>query len=95
MTFNNGWYMLLGIMAVMFIAIFLYRKNHAKKTETKAQLVAAAIALGFAVIFEIIGVGTNLWHYTEGDWPVILWVVYMAVGFTGYQVIKLVSEKVE
>lgn len=92
-VFSSSWYILLSITLAIFIGLFVYRKSYAKN-EIKQQLVFAVIVFALSVVSELIGAG-NLWNYTEGNWPAVLWVVYFFGGLAGYQVAKLVAERVK
>lgn len=93
-TSSAHWLLVLLIPLTIFAVIFVYRKSYRKTLEIKQQLVIAVIVLGVSVITEYTGVTFDLWHYTGGDWPVILWLVYLTGSCAGYQLVKLITEKV-
>lgn len=51
--------------------------------------------MGFFVpsTMDFLGVTLNAWHYTDGDWPAILFVFYFFSGFTAFQLYKLIDER--
>lgn len=94
LTFNPSWFVLLAIGMTIFVALFVYRKSYAKKYEIKQQIVFTVIVVLLSLLTELLGVSMNLWNYTDGNWPAILWIIYFFSGMAGYQVIKFVTEKV-
>ncbi|MBI2971952.1 MAG: hypothetical protein HYY37_06030 [Candidatus Aenigmarchaeota archaeon] len=93
-TFSANWFALLAIPLALFAVIFLYRASYRKKNETRQNVVFAASALALAALIEYVGITLNLWHYVDGDWPIILWLIYAMSGLAGYQMAKLVTEKI-
>jgi hypothetical protein len=43
------------------------------------------------VLMEFFAVSMNLWHYTPGDWPVILWPTYFVAILFGYQMLRSIE----
>jgi hypothetical protein len=46
------------------------------------------VALAF---MELFAVSMNLWQYTPGNWPVILWPTYFAAILFGYQLLRVIE----
>ena len=42
-------------------------------------------------LMEFFAVSTNLWSYTPGNWPVILWPTYFAAILFGYQLLRSIE----
>jgi hypothetical protein len=89
--FYSSWYVLFfGFLAAWAVLMFVRQKGHIKH-EFKEQLFLACggmIALG---LMEFFAVSTNLWHYTPGDWPIILWPTYFAAILFGYQLLRSIE----
>ncbi len=94
LSFSPDWFVFLAIIIALFIVLFAYRKSYSKKSETKQQLVFGAVTVLLSAAIEFIGVGMNLWNYSGGNWPIILWVVYFFSGLLGYQIVKFITEQV-
>mgnify|MGYP001571374395 CR=1 FL=1 len=95
LSFSPSWFVLLAVLAAIFFALFVYRKSYSKKSEVKQQLVVGIILVLFSAGIEILVVGMKLWNYTDGNWPVILWVAYFFSGLMAFQVVKFITEKVK
>lgn len=95
LSFSPSWFAILAVLFAIFFALFVYRKSYSKKSEIKQQLVLGIISVLFSLVMEILGVGMNLWNYTGGNWPVILWVAYFFSGLMWFQIIRLIQEKVK
>lgn len=95
LSFSPSWLAILAVIAAIFLALFVYRKSYSKKYEIKQQFVFAIISVLFSLGIEILAVGMNLWNYTGGNWPVILWVTYFFSGLMAFQIVKFITEKVK
>ena len=85
--FSAGWYILFAFAVVLFAAFSYLRKSFA------GCMKFGFIGLAAAVVSEAIGVGTGLWNYTGGNWPVILWVNYFLFAATFYQIFCVINKK--
>ena len=95
LSFSPGWLAVLAVLVAIFFALFVYRKSYSKKSEVKQQLVFCIITVLFSAGIEILAVGMNLWNYTGGNWPVILWVTYFFSSLMAFQIVKFITEKVK
>ena len=85
--FTLGWGLLLGLSLIMFTLFSLVRKS------IEGAIKFGLIGFSLAVCIEIIGIGTNLWAYTGGNWPLILWPTYLIYSMTFYQIVKVVEKR--
>ena len=84
--FPSGWYVLLAFVLIM-LAVFSYVR---KSFSGAVKFGFIGLAIGAAS--EIIGVSLNLWNYTNGNWPVILWPVYFIYTAAFYQIFCVMSK---
>ena len=77
------------IIVALWLVLMRYRKNY----EMKLQLIAASIGtiLGFGI--ESIAINFDIWNYSSGNWPLILWVMYFVSALLMYQIVRTVDEK--
>jgi hypothetical protein len=87
------WYFGIAIGFFVWLPLFLQRKSWKRKGEITEQIFFGFFSLGVSFIHEMVAISNNLWHYSGGDWPVILWVAYFLVGAAGFQFIKFVDER--
>ena len=92
-TWNPVWYVLIFILIAIWLPIFLYRKSWKRKGEWKKQIVFAIAGFLVAVTMEGFGITMDAWHYTGGDWPAVLFIFYFFGGFTGFQIYKIIDER--
>lgn len=59
--------------------------------EVKEQITLAFCGLFALGLMELFAVSTDLWHYTPGDWPVILWPTYFVAILFGYQLLRSIE----
>ena len=89
--FNSSWYVLFFAFLLSWaILVIVRRKRHGRK-EIKEQFYLALSGLFTLGLMELFAVSTDLWHYTLGDWPVILWPTYFAAILFGYQLLKSIE----
>lgn len=83
--FPIGWYLLL-LFAVVLFAVFSYvRKSFS------GVIKFGLIVLVVSAFTEAIAVAMNLWNYTGGNWPVILWPIYFIFAAAFYQIFKVLD----
>jgi hypothetical protein len=88
--YNSSWYVLFfGFLASWAILLYLRRKG--AKREAKEQMFLGLSGMFALGLMEFFAVSTNLWHYTPGDWPVILWPTYFAAILFGYQLLRSIE----
>jgi hypothetical protein len=88
--YNSSWYVLFfGFLAAW--AILLYVRRKGAKREAKEQVFLGLSGMFALGLMEFFAVSTNLWHYTPGDWPVILWPTYFAAILFGYQLLRSIE----
>ena len=89
--YNSSWYVLFfGFLASWAVLLIIRRKGSAKR-EAKEQAFLATNGMIALALMEFFAVSTNLWHYTSGDWPVILWSTYFAAILFGYQLLRSIE----
>lgn len=91
---SQNWIAITVYAVAMWIALFLYRKNYKIKIELKRQVISGLVTSVIASLGDVIGTSLNLWHFPDGDVPVIIILVYFFVGMFGYNVVKIIDEKV-
>ena len=89
--FNSGWYILFFAFFLSWAAVLIIRRKSQGRREVKEQVFLAFSGLLTLALMEFFAVSTNLWHYTPGDWPVILWPTYFAAILFGYQLLRFIE----
>jgi hypothetical protein len=89
--FNSSWYVLFFSFLAAWAALMIVRRKGQAKREVKEQVflgLCGTFALG---LMEFFAVSTNLWNYTPGNWPVILWPTYFVAILFGYQLLRSIE----
>jgi hypothetical protein len=89
--FNASWYILLLAFLGAWALLMVARRRWNAKHEIKEQLFLALGGMISLIMMEFYAVSTGLWHYTPGNWPVILWPTYFAAILFGYQLLRSVE----
>ena len=89
--FNSGWFVLFFAFLLSWTAMLIIRRKSQGRREVKEQVVLAFCGLFALALMEFFAVSTDLWHYTPGDWPVILWPTYFAAILFGYQLLRSIE----
>ena len=89
--FNQNWYVLFFAFLLSWLIILIGRKNYGNRKEAKEQLCLALGGLITLLLMEVFATSTNLWHYTHGNWPIILWPTYFVAILFGYQLLRFVE----
>ena len=89
--FNSSWYVLFFAFLLSWVAMLIVRRKSHGRREVKEQVFLAFCGLSALGLMEFFAVSTNLWHYTPGDWPVILWPTYFAAILFGYQLLRSIE----
>ncbi len=89
--FNSSWYVLLFAFLAAWAVLLVVRRNWKAKRELKEQILLALGGMGSLALMEFFAVSMGLWHYTPGDWPVILWPTYFAAILFGYQLLRSIE----
>ncbi len=89
--FNSSWYVLFFAFLTAWAILTLVRRNHQRRREVKEQLFLALSGLTALALMEFFAVSANLWYYTPGNWPVILWPTYFAAILFGYQLLRSIE----
>jgi hypothetical protein len=92
--FNSGWYIILFAFLLSWVAMLIIRRKSQRIREVKEQVLLAFCGMLAVGLMEFFAVSTNLWHYTPGDWPVILWPTYFAAMLFGYQLLRYIESLV-
>ena len=89
--YNSSWYVLLFVFLAAWATLLIIRRKGSAKHEAKEQVFLATAGMFALALMEFFAVSTNLWHYTPGDWPVILWPTYFAAILFGYQLLRSIE----
>lgn len=89
--YNSSWYVLLFAFLAAWAFLTLIRRKYQTRHEAKEQVFLAFGGMVSLGLMEFFAVSTGLWHYTPGDWPVILWPTYFAAILFGYQLLRSIE----
>jgi hypothetical protein len=89
--FNASWYVLFFAFLGSWIVLLVIRRNWQGRREIKEQFFLALSGMCTLALMEFFAVSTNLWNYTSGNWPVILWPTYFAAILFGYQLLRSIE----
>ena len=89
--FNSSWYLLFFAFLLSWATMLVVRRNSHGRREVKEQVLLAFFGLFTLGLMEFFAISTDLWHYTRGDWPVILWPTYFMAILFGYQLLKSIE----
>jgi len=67
------------------------RRNGQVKKEAKEQVLLALGGMLALALMEFFAVSMNLWSYTPGNWPAILWPTYFVAILFGYQLLRSIE----
>lgn len=90
-NFSAGWWIIVGLLAAIWLGLWIYRRVFSLK-ELRQQIITGFITLALTVVVEVIAISLDLWEYSSGNWPAVLWLAYFIVGLGAYHVIRLVIE---
>ena len=83
--------MLLFAFLLAWAVLLIVRRKWQAKHEVKEQMFLAFGGMASLALMEFFAVSMGLWHYTPGDWPVILWPTYFAAILFGYQLLRSIE----
>ena len=89
--FNSSWYVLFFTFLFSWLVLLVIRRKRQGRKEIKEQIFLASSGMFALVLMELFAVSTNLWNYTPGNWPVILWPTYFAAILFGYQLLRSIE----
>ena len=89
--FNQNWYVLFSAFIASWALLMLVRRKRQMRKEVKEQVFLAFGGMFSLALMEFFAVSMNLWHYTPGDWPVILWPTYFVAILFGYQLLRSIE----
>ncbi len=89
--FNSSWYVLFFAFLTSWIVLLLVRHKRQGRKEILEQVFLALSGMFALALMEFFAVSTNLWNYTPGNWPVILWPTYFAAILFGYQLLRSIE----
>ena len=92
--FNSAWYILFIAFLISWITLMIIRRRSNNRREIKEQVFLALSGLSALVLMEFFAVSFNLWLYTPGNWPVILWPTYLVAILFGYQLLRSIESLV-
>ena len=91
LDYNSSWYVLFFTFLASWAMMLIIRRKGPTKREAKEQVFLALSGMLALGLMEFYAVSANLWHYTSGDWPVILWPTYFAAILFGYQLLRSIE----
>jgi hypothetical protein len=89
--FNQNWYVLFSAFIASWALLMVARRKRQTRKEVKEQVFLAFGGMLSLALMELFAVSMNLWHYTPGDWPVILWPTYFVAILFGYQMLRSIE----
>jgi hypothetical protein len=89
--FNSSWYVLFFAFLGSWLTLLFIRRNYQSRREIKEQIFLALAGMFALALMEFFAVSTNLWNYTPGNWPMILWPTYFAAILFGYQLLRSIE----
>jgi hypothetical protein len=89
--FNSSWYVLFFAFLISWVVLLFIRRERQGRKEIKEQFFLALSGMFALALMEFFAVSTNLWNYTPGNWPVILWPTYFAAILFGYQLLRSIE----
>jgi len=92
-NWSPWWYLQIAIGLFIWLPLFLFRKSWKKKNEISEQIFFGFVVLGINLLSDTLAIFTNIWHYTSGDWPALLWVLMFLAGLTAFQLFKFIDER--
>lgn len=91
--FPSGWWVMLGFIYLLWLALFLIRKSYKKPKEIKASLICGIVTVIISFFIEFIAINLSVWTYFPGNWPIVLWLGYFGAGILSYQIVKTTDEQ--
>jgi hypothetical protein len=89
--FNSSWYVLFLGFLLSWAALAVVRRKRCSRKELAEQVFLALSGMFALALMEFFAVSTNLWNYTSGNWPVILWPTYFTAILFGYQLLRSIE----
>lgn len=89
--FNSSWYVLFFAFLISWAVLAVARRKSQGRRETKEQCFLALSGMCALALMEFFAVSMNLWNYTSGNWPAILWPTYFAAILFGYQLLRSIE----
>jgi high-affinity Fe2+/Pb2+ permease len=89
--FNSSWYVLFFAFLTSWMVLLFLRRRRQGRKEIVEQFFLALAGMFALALMEFFAVSTNLWNYTPGNWPVILWPTYFAAILFGYQLLRAIE----
>jgi hypothetical protein len=89
--FNSSWYVLFFAFLASWLVLLAVRRGRQGRKEIVEQVFLALSGMFALALMEFFAVSTNLWNYTPGNWPVILWPTYFAAILFGYQLLRSIE----
>jgi hypothetical protein len=89
--FNSSWYILFFAFLCSWAVLLIVRRKQQDRKEVKEQVLLALSGMIALALMEFFAVSMNMWQYTPGNWPVILWPTYFAAILFGYQLLRSIE----
>jgi ABC-type Mn2+/Zn2+ transport system permease subunit len=93
LTSSPWWYFQFAIGIFIWLSLFIYRKSWKRKNEISEQLFFGFLSLGVNLLSDTVAIFTDLWHYSGGDWPIVLWPLMFLAGVSAFQLFKFIDER--
>jgi drug/metabolite transporter (DMT)-like permease len=91
---SPNWVYLVIFSSIVWILLLLYIRSY-KKNELKKQLIFGIFGLFLGSMADVIGTASNLWHFTDGDVPIIIFLIYFIIGMASYNFLKLIDRNMK
>jgi hypothetical protein len=89
--FSSSWYILFFAFLLSWIILLFIRRKDQGRREIMEQVFLAFSGMFALILMEFFAVSTDLWNYTPGNWPAILWPTYFVAILFGYQLLKSIE----
>jgi len=93
LSWSPWWYFQIALSFFVWLFLFVYRKSWKRKHEISEQIFFGFLSLGLNLLSDTVAIFTDIWHYSGGDWPAILWLIMFFVGMGGFQLVKFFDER--
>ena len=91
-SFN--WIYLFIYTVAVWLVLFILRKAYKNKGEIKRQLVIGISGMLLGPTGDLVGTYFNLWHFPDGDVPIIIVSAYFFIALAAYNVFKIIEKYV-
>ena len=87
LAFSTNWYFFLLFGALVALVCTHIRKSY------EGALKFGLVGLVFCIAIEFLGAALlDLWTYTGGNWPIVLWASYFVFSVAWYQMVRALEK---